>query len=81
MFQHTWIHRPGLQNGSVIGELKKKKQKKRTTIIVYCFQFGMVDFWFTLSSSWTKVGTSSASPRYIGFVISTQSFNRACENG
>lgn len=36
---------------------------------------------FTLSSSCTKAGASSTSPKYIGFVISTLSVNRAWENG
>lgn len=57
---------------------------RRKVVKSNSFWFSSFLFWFcalTFESSWTKAGASSNSPKYIGFVISTQSLSRAWENG
>lgn len=68
---HTLIH---IQD-SWIGSVREIESVKFEQINEKC------NFKNTFVPSWTNDGVSSNSPKYIGFVISTHSFSRACENG
>lgn len=76
LVNRPWINAPIEKNYIII----RMNSVNRNWNWFYCC-WACVMGLHTFETSWTNAGVSSNSPKYIGFVISTQSFRRACENG